>query len=92
MSGCLNVKKVKGIAGKKIVKGWSTEEVKKKSREDREEDTEEMIEWRSMSQEEVDECWKRLAEKMEEEVLDKYNVEDSKRGVRKNRKYRTRKW
>ena len=27
------------------------------------------------------ECWKRLAEKMEEEVLDKYKVEDSKRGA-----------
>ena len=29
---------------------------KNKPRDDREEDTEEMIEWRSMSQEEMDEC------------------------------------
>ena len=27
-----------------------------------------------MSQEEMEQCWKRLAEKMEEEVLDKYKV------------------
>ena len=31
-----------------------------------------------MSQEEMDQCWKRLAEKMEEEVVDKYKVDDSK--------------
>ena len=30
-----------------------------KSREDRENDTEEVIEWRSMGQEEMDACWKR---------------------------------
>ena len=41
----------------------------------REEDTKEMIGWRSMSQEEMDQCWKKLAEKIEEEVLDKYKVE-----------------
>ena len=40
-----------------------------------EEGAEEMIEWRSMSQEEMDEGWKKLAE-IEEEVLDKYKVED----------------
>ena len=56
-----------------------------------------------MSQEEMDECWKKLAEKIEEE-LDKYKVEDNKRGayrgrgsllewrrVRRSRKYRIRK-
>ena len=51
-------------------------------------------------------CWKKLAEKIEEEVLDKYKVDDSKRGayrgrgsslewrrrVRQSRKYRLRKW
>ena len=58
-----------------------------------------------MSQEEMDQCWKKLAERMEEEVLDKYKVEDSERGVyrgrgfplewrrvRKSRKYRIKKW
>ena len=55
--------------------------MKNKPRDDMEEDTGEMIEWRSMSQEEMDQCWKMLAEKIEEEVLDKYKVDDSKRGV-----------
>ena len=67
------------------MEGWSTEEMKTKSREDREKDSEKNVEWRSMSQEEMDECWKRLAEKMEEEVLDKYKVEDSKREAYRGR-------
>ena len=70
-----------------------------------EEDTEEMRTWRGLNQEEIDQCWKELAEKIEEEVLDKYKVEDSKRQaysgrgallewrrVRRSRKCRTRKW
>ena len=70
-----------------------------------EEDTEEMRKWRGMSQSEMDLCWKKLAERMEEEVQDEYKVEESKREasrgrgallewrrVRKNKKYRTRKW
>ena len=53
----------------------------------------------------MDLCWKTLAERMEEEVLDKYKVEESKReafrgrgaalewrSVRENWKYRIRKW
>ena len=52
-------------------------EMKNESREDTEKATEEMIEWRSMSQEEMDECWKRPAEKMEQEALDKYKVDNS---------------
>ena len=53
----------------------------------------------------MDLYWMKLAEKMEEEVLDKYKVEESKREacrgrgdplnwrrVRKNKKYRKRKW
>ena len=53
----------------------------------------------------MDQCWKTLAERAEEEVLDKYKVEESKREafggrgarwnwsrVRKKKKYRTRKW
>ena len=43
------------------------------------EDIEELIGWRAMSQLDVDECWKRIAVKMEEEVLNKYKMEDSKR-------------
>ena len=30
---------------------------------------------------EMDLCWKKLAERMEEEVLEKYKVEESKTGV-----------
>ena len=53
----------------------------------------------------MDQCWKKLAERMEEEVLDKYKVEESKREafrgrgaplewrrVRRSKKYRIRKW
>ena len=50
-----------------------------------EEDTEEMKKWRSLNQSEMDLCWKNLAERMEEEVLDKYKVEESERGAFKGR-------
>ena len=53
----------------------------------------------------MDLCWKKQAERMEEEVLNKYKVEESKRGafkgrggslewrrVRKNKRYNIRKW
>ena len=100
LSGFLNVKKVRGTEEKKKVKGWSTEEMKDKSREDREKDTEEMVKWRSISQEEMEQCWKRLSEKMEEEVLDTYKVGGQQarcfffdwRRVREGRKYNIRKW
>ena len=78
-------KEVRGTKEKKKVKGSSTEEMKDKPSSSLEEDTGEMIEWRSMSQEEMDQCWKMLAEKIEEEVLDKYNVEDGKRGSYRGR-------
>ena len=64
-----------------------------------------MKRWRSLNQIEVGVCWKKLAERMEEEVLDKYKVEENKRGafegrgdplewrgVRKNKRYKHRKW
>ena len=34
-----------------------------------------MKKWRGLSQSEIDQSWKNLAERMEEEVLNKYNVE-----------------
>ena len=68
-------------------------------------DTKEMIGWRSLKQEEVDECWRTVAGEIEEEVLNNYKVEDSKREayrgrgaplewstVRRSNKYRHRKW
>ena len=44
-----------------------------------EEDTGEMKRWRSLNQIEMELCWKKLAERMEEDVLDKHKVEESKR-------------
>ena len=64
-----------------------------------------MRKWSGLSQSEMDQCWRNLAERMEEEVLDKYKVEESKREafrgggapldwrrVRKNKRYKIRKW
>ena len=95
---------MRGTNEKKKVKGWSTEEMNDKANL-LEEDTEEMRTWRGLNQEEMDQCWKKVAERMEEEVLDKCKVEDSKREayrgrgsplewgrVRRSKKYRIRKW
>ena len=59
----------------KTLKIWSIEEMQGKPSSSLAVDTEEMRQWRGMSQEEMDQCWKNLAE---EEVLDKYKVEESK--------------
>ena len=85
------------------VPGWSTEEMKEKPNFAVEDDTEEMKKWRELNQIEIDICWKKLAERMEEEVLDK--VGESRRGafegrgdplfwrkVRKNKRCKKRKW
>ena len=69
-------KGVKGREEKKNVPGWSMEVMKEKPNIAVVEDTEEMRKWRGLSQ---SDCWKNLAERMEEEVLDKYKVEDNKR-------------
>ena len=58
-------KTVQGSEEKKKVKGWPTEEMKNKTSSSLAEDTEEMIGWRSMRQEEMDECWTKLAGKNE---------------------------
>ena len=49
------------------------------------EDTEEMRTWRGLNQEEIDQCWKEWSEKIEEEVLDKYKVEDCEREAYRSR-------
>ena len=46
-------------------------------------DTEEMKRRRSLNQSQMDLCWKKLVEIMEGEVLDKYKVQESKRGLLK---------
>ena len=100
------VNKVRSTQEKKKVQGWSTEEVKDQAHRHVEEDTEEeMRTWRDLNQEDMDQCWEKLAKKSEEEVLDKYKVEDSKREAfrgrgsplewrrrRRSRKYKIRKW
>ena len=76
--------KVKCTKVKKKVKGWSTEEMKDK--QSFEIDTEEMIKLKKYESGRggsmLEEC---LAERMEEKVLDKYNVENSKREAFKGR-------
>ena len=67
------------------VPGWSIEEMKEKPHIAVEEDTEEMRKWRGLSHSEMDLCWKNLAEKLEEEVLDKCMVEEGKRGAFRGR-------
>ena len=42
-------------------------------------DTEEMVGWRTMGKLQMDEFWMRVAWEIEEEVLDKNKVENSKR-------------
>ena len=64
--------KEKDTKEKKKVPGWSIEEMKERPNIAAEEDTEEMKRWRSLNRSEMDLCWKSLAERIEEEVLDKY--------------------
>ena len=103
MNACLKANRV--TKEKKTVIGWSTEEMKDKANSLLEEDTEERRTWRVLNQEEMNQCWKKLAERMEEEVLDKYKGEDSTRkahrgrgsplewrNVRRSEKYRIRQW
>ena len=70
---------------KKKVPRRFTEEIKEKPKFAVEQDTEEMKNWRELNQSDIDICWKKLAARMEEEVLDKYKVEESKRGAFKGR-------
>ena len=55
--------KAKCTKEKKTVKGWSTEEMKDKANSRLKINTEEVIKWKGMSLEEMDECWKNLAGK-----------------------------
>ena len=82
MSQC---KKAEGLDERDKVRGWATEEMKNKSSSLLVEDTEEMIGWRAMSQLDVNECWTKIAGKIEEEVLAKYRVENSKREAYRGR-------
>ena len=50
-----------------------------------EEDAGEVKKWSGLSESEMDQSWKKLAGRMEEEVLDKYNVEESNKEVKNGR-------
>ena len=49
------------------------------------EDTEEMVQWRSIRQEGFHDLWKKPRGKMEEEVLEKKKVEEAKKDAYKGR-------
>ena len=66
----LQGQRVKNTKAKKEVPGWSTEEMVERPSVAVEEDTEEMKSWRCLNQSEMDLCWKKLAERMEEEVME----------------------
>ena len=72
-----------------------TEEIEDRPNSPLEEDTEDIRKRRGVNQE-VDQCWKKLVERMEEEVLDKCKVEDSKReayrGLFADEQHRIKKW
>ena len=57
----------KGFKEKKIVPGWSVEEMRETPNIAVVGDTEEMRKWRGLSQSEMDQCWKNLAERLDEE-------------------------
>ena len=57
-------KEVKCTKEEKRVKGWSIEEMKDKVNSLVEIDTKEMIKWRGLSQEEINQCWKNFTEKL----------------------------
>ena len=67
------------------MKGWSTEELKNEPSSSLAEDSEEMMAWRTTSQEEMDDCRKKLAGKIEGEALDKYKVDDNRGGAYRGR-------
>ena len=81
----LQGQRVTNTKAKKEVPGWSIEEMKERPGIAVKEDTEEMKRWSSLNQSEMDPCWKSLAERMEEEVLDKCKVEESNKGAFKGR-------
>ena len=67
---------VEGIDQGKKVRGWSTEETKDKLSSTLVQDTVELIGWRAMSPLDVNQCWIKIAVKIEEEVLDNCKVEN----------------
>ena len=75
------LKREAGAVKKKKLAGWSTKMLEDVADRQGFEDTEEMVQWRSIGQERVKDLWKELSGKMEEEVLAKYKVEEAKKGA-----------
>ena len=65
------------------VKCWSTKELERKEGWRKYEVTEEMAQWRSYSQKELDKFWKEMFQVMEEEVFKKYQMTEVKKGAYK---------
>ena len=68
--------RAKKAKAKEEVPGWSAEEMKERPNIAVEEGTEEMKRWRNLNQSEMDLFWKKLAERIWEEVLDKYRARE----------------
>ena len=64
--------------------GWSVGKMDEKARKQEFEDTEDMVQWRCIS-EGIKSAWRTLADKFVEEVLEKYKVKVSKSGAIKGR-------
>ena len=98
MNPCHKVQGKKSPKEKKKVPGWSIEEMKEKPNIAVEEDTEEMRKWRGLSQSEMDQCWRNLAENGRGSPGQVQGRKKQKRDplewrrVRKNKKYKIRKW
>ena len=70
---------------KKKVACWSSEMMEEKTSKYELKDTEEVVQWTSVNQGGVDNLWKELCGQMEEVFLEKYKVEESKKGAHKGR-------
>ena len=75
----------KGVEGKEEGGGLVQKMLEEVTSRREFEDTEEMVQWRSINQEEVDNLWNEMSEKMEEEVEEKHRVEKAKKGAYKGR-------
>ena len=64
---------------KKKVAGWSTKMLEEVTSRREVDDTVEMVQWRSINQEEADNLWNDMSGKMEEGVFEKCKVEEAKK-------------
>ena len=67
------------------IAGWSTKMLEEVASKLEYEDTEEMIKWRNINQEGVDALWKELRGKLEEELCEKFKLEETEKGPNQER-------